>query len=54
MPRKPSKQSQRFIEFAREVGADESPEAFEETFAKIVPGKTAHTEAKQPARKPRK
>jgi hypothetical protein len=42
MPRKPNpppddpKQSKRFIEAAREIGTDESPEAFERAFKKIV------------------
>ena len=42
MPRKPkpppddSEQSKRFIEAAREIGTDESPEAFERVFRKIV------------------
>lgn len=30
-------QSDRFIETARELGCDESEEAFERTFAKVVP-----------------
>ena len=29
-------QSERFIETAREIGADETPEAFERVFRKIV------------------
>jgi hypothetical protein len=37
---KDKQQSKRFIEAARELGADESPEAFERVFAKIVPPKT--------------
>ena len=37
--RRESSQSQRFINFAREVGADESAEGFERVFAKIVPPK---------------
>ena len=42
MPRKPKpppddpEQSKRFIEAARELGADESPEAFEKVFKKVV------------------
>jgi hypothetical protein len=45
MPRKPApkpddpEQSRRFIETAREIGTDESPEAFERAFKKIVPRK---------------
>jgi hypothetical protein len=49
MPRKPKpppddpEQSKRFIEAAREIGADESPEAFEEVFRKVVrPKKGVH------------
>jgi hypothetical protein len=40
-PRKPKKklskaeQSRRFIETAREIGTDESPEAFDRAFAKL-------------------
>ncbi len=29
-------QSERFIETAREIGADETPEAFEEVFKRLV------------------
>jgi hypothetical protein len=42
MPRKPAPkpddpaQSKRFIETAREIGADESPEAFERAFKKVA------------------
>jgi hypothetical protein len=42
MPRKPSpppddpEQSKRFIKAAREIGTDESPEAFERVFNKVV------------------
>jgi hypothetical protein len=42
MPRKPKpppddpEQSKRFIEAARELGTDESPEAFERVFRKVV------------------
>jgi hypothetical protein len=32
-------QSKRFIETAREIGTDESPEAFDRVFKKIVPEK---------------
>jgi hypothetical protein len=45
MPRKPKppsddpEQSKRFIKAAREIGADESPEAFERVFRKIVRSK---------------
>lgn len=42
MPRKPKpppddpEQSKRFIEAAREIGTDESPEAFERVFRKVI------------------
>jgi hypothetical protein len=42
MPRKPKpppddpEQSKRFIKAAREIGTDESPEAFERVFEKVV------------------
>lgn len=44
MPRKQTKpdseaQKKRFIEKAREIGADESEEAFEKAFKKVVPPK---------------
>lgn len=32
-------QSRRFIEAAREIGTDESPDAFERVFGKLVPPK---------------
>jgi hypothetical protein len=38
-------QKQRFIDTARELEADETGEAFEHTFAKIVPAKTVHKSA---------
>ena len=40
---KPSKKTQygRFVETARQLGADESEEAFERAFRKIVPSKTS-------------
>ena len=31
-------QSRRFIDMAREVGADEDPEAFDLAFGKVIPG----------------
>jgi len=43
MPRKPqpksddAEQSKRFVETAREIGADESKEGFERAFKKVVP-----------------
>lgn len=46
MPRKPApkqddpEQSKRFIETARELETDESGEAFERTFRKVVPAKS--------------
>jgi len=33
------KESERFVATARELAADESPEAFERTFEKLVPAK---------------
>jgi hypothetical protein len=42
MPRKPKpppddpEQSKRFIKAAREIGADENPEAFERVFGRVV------------------
>lgn len=36
-----SEQYERFRQFAREHGADESPEAFERAFRKIVPPKAS-------------
>lgn len=42
MPRKPAPkpddpaQSKRFIDAAREIGADENPEAFDRAFKKVV------------------
>jgi hypothetical protein len=39
LPPDDQKQSQRFIETAREIGADETGEAFERAFKKIVPPK---------------
>ncbi len=61
MPRKPKpppddpEQSKRFIEAAREIGTDESPEAFERVFAKVTRSaptlsRKAHT-AKDPQRR---
>ncbi len=44
-PRRPEslsddpKQSKRFIETAKEIGTDESPEAFERAFGKVVGAK---------------
>jgi len=42
---KPSKKTQygRFVEAARQLGADESEEAFERAFKKIVPAKRPRT-----------
>jgi len=39
-------QKQRFIETARELGADESGEAFERVFSKIVPRKIGENTGK--------
>jgi len=46
MAAKKKSQSRRFVEKARELGADESGEAFERGFKKIVPPKKRepHTE----------
>ncbi len=38
-PKQSENQKQRFIDTARELGADESGEAFERAFGKIVPPK---------------
>jgi len=52
MPRKPKpprdnpEQSKRFIEAAREIGTDESPEEFERAFEKVV-RKTPRAKAPQ-------
>jgi hypothetical protein len=35
-PRDDPKQSKRFIDMAKEIGADERPEAFERAFDKVV------------------
>ncbi len=54
MPGKPTpppdnpEQSKRFIDMAREVEADESPEAFERAFEKVVRPKDV-----EPKRKPK-
>jgi hypothetical protein len=53
MPRKSKpppdnpEQSKRFIEAAREIGADESPEAFERVFKKVVRQKPAKPKRRQ-------
>jgi hypothetical protein len=36
---KTKSQKEKFIETARELGCDESPEAFDKAFSKIVPSK---------------
>jgi hypothetical protein len=36
------RQYERFVETARKLGVDESPENFERAFEKIVPPKRAH------------
>lgn len=41
-PEDPKKQHERFKEAAREHGADESSEKFEEAFGKIVPPQKPH------------
>jgi hypothetical protein len=53
MVKRPSKQSQRFIDAAREHGADDNPEAFERLFAKIVPPKKEGDTAAAPRPAPR-
>jgi hypothetical protein len=55
MPRKPSKTSdpeehKRFLETAKQVGADESPEAFDRAFKKVASHKPS---SKHPVAKPR-
>jgi len=53
MPRKPKpqpddpEQSKRFIDTAREIGADESLEGFERTFKKVVPVRTNRPKKKR-------
>ena len=42
-------QSERFIETAREIGADETPEAFERVFRKVV---TPRNQCSSPSRDP--
>ena len=46
-PKKASEQSRRFIEAAHEAETDDSPEAFEHVFAKIVPPKKGAPSPKQ-------
>jgi hypothetical protein len=43
-------QPERFRQMARELGADESPEAFDRTLKRIAPGKPAPAPKKKPAR----
>ncbi len=47
-------QRERFIEAAREADCDESPEAFERVFAKVVPPKRPTTESRPKTKKPPK
>lgn len=47
--RKPD-QAKRFEETAREIGCDESGEAFERAFGKIVPPKLPEPKAEKPAK----
>lgn len=50
--KKQPEQIRRFEEAAREAECDESPEAFERAFAKVVPTKVGKpVEPKQPKRK---
>ena len=39
---KDKRQYERFVETARKLGVDESPERFEQAFEKIVPPKRSH------------
>jgi hypothetical protein len=41
MKKRDPQQSERFKQMARELGADESPEAFDRTLKRIAPGKPA-------------
>jgi hypothetical protein len=47
---KDKRQYERFVETARKLGCDESEEAFEREFKKIVPSKTASA-VNSPARR---
>jgi hypothetical protein len=55
MPSKPPpddpEQSKRFIKAAREIGTDESPEAFERVFEKIVRPKHPRTPKRRDQKK---
>ena len=46
-------QSERFIETAREIGADETPEAFERAFGRIAKVSNVGKQCQEPSR-PRK
>jgi hypothetical protein len=58
MPRKPKpppddpEQSKRFIEMAREIGADASKEEFERAFKRVASSKRASTKPDIPKRHP--
>lgn len=67
MPRKPKsplkpkspppdnpEQFKRFIEMAREVEADESPDAIDRAFKKVIPSVVQQTESRYKAREPEK
>jgi hypothetical protein len=43
-------QPERFQQMARELGADESPDGFDRTLKRIVPGKPAPFPKKKPVR----
>jgi hypothetical protein len=43
-------QSKRFIETARELGAEESPESFEHAFKKVVGNKSKTLKASRPTK----
>lgn len=52
MKRDQKAESQRFIDAAREIGADETGEAFERAFGKIVPPKLPTPDAQPKRKKP--
>lgn len=51
-PSKDASQSQRFISFAREAGVDETGEAFDRAFGKIVPPKLPEKQDEKSKKKP--
>jgi hypothetical protein len=56
MPRQPPpkrdnpEQSQRFIDMAREVGVDESPNAFDRAFGQVVRSKAISVPTRKPSK----